>query len=143
LVQKEDNTANISILFPDKGKYTLRIFAKQQNDKGSYNGVLEFNYVSEQGSNFSFPLIYGTFTNHGCMIKTPTEMPLTLNSQTHFEISAKVQAKYIIFQKDKITEMKTKNGKNYSADVKILSEEVFLGVKTENNITFLCKWNAK
>jgi hypothetical protein len=89
-VQKKDSLNEISILFPKKDIYILRIFAKFQSDSGLYNSVGEY-WIDERESSVTsrlFPMPYSDFYEKNCYLINPIKSALEWDKESALEISA-------------------------------------------------------
>lgn len=89
-VQRLDDRYVISLLPPASGEYTLTIFAKRKNDKGSYEGVMQYNVSASSGSKIGFPETFGDFNEKDVYLYTPLtgELPTGPNQTFRLLIPA-------------------------------------------------------
>jgi transglutaminase/protease-like cytokinesis protein 3 len=88
MVQKLENTSQIRINFPEKGRYTLRIFARAENNKELYLWAMD--YLAEvgnaAGSRAEFPEIFKAYHEQDAQLIVPLTGRLKKNKEYLFEL---------------------------------------------------------
>ena len=68
------------------GSYILKAYAKQKDDPGEYNSVLEYRINAASGGGAGFPMVYGKFSEAGAYLFSPLEGRLLAGSSYLFRI---------------------------------------------------------
>jgi len=86
--QRDGERYDIYAQFPAAGSYILKAYAKQKDEPGEYNSVLEYRINAASGDKESpgFPMIYGKFSEAGGYIFSPLEGKLKAGSSYLFRI---------------------------------------------------------
>lgn len=89
MVQSLGNTSQIRINFPEKGRYTLRIFARAENDQGLYLWAMDYLAEVENaaGSHAEFPEIYKAYYEHDVHLSSPLTGQLRKKREYRFELT--------------------------------------------------------
>ncbi len=85
-VQQDGDTVAMKALLPSRGKYILRLFAKDKEDTGKYEWALDYRVESSHGANAVFPKMYGTFSNGGAVLHEPFSGNLKAKTSQHFKL---------------------------------------------------------
>ncbi|VVB72908.1 Transglutaminase-like superfamily protein [uncultured archaeon] len=74
--------------FPVRGKYLLRVYAKQKDEPDIFHEAIEYLVDATAGSNANagFPMIYSKFTESGAYLYSPMEGRLKSGVGQHFKI---------------------------------------------------------
>ncbi|NTV27719.1 MAG: hypothetical protein HGA93_03440 [Methanothrix sp.] len=85
--QREGDRYDIYVQFPAAGSYILKAYARQKNDTGKYDSVLEYRINAATGEESGgFPMTYGKFTEAGAYLFSPLEGRLLAGSSYLFRI---------------------------------------------------------
>ncbi len=70
-VQREDDKYVVHVAFPGPGSYTLGVYAKDKNDPGAYEWILNYSIEADGEYQAGFPVIYETFRLHDVHLYSP------------------------------------------------------------------------
>ena len=86
--QRDGERYDIYAQFPAAGSYILKAYAKQKDEPGEYNSVLEYRINAASGDKESpgFPMVYGKFSEAGAYLFSPLEGRLLAGSSYLFRI---------------------------------------------------------
>ena len=86
--QRDGERYDIYAQFPAAGSYILKAYAKQKDEPGEYNSVLEYRINAASGDKESpgFPMVYGKFSEAGAYLFSPLEGKLEAGSSYSFRI---------------------------------------------------------
>lgn len=85
LVYRSQNMITMMATFPEPGLWALQIFAGESGSN-QYGSLVEIGLKSSSGSKETFPLIYGTFTDHKIELQSPLTGPLMSGLKVSFSI---------------------------------------------------------
>jgi len=84
--QREGERYDIYAQFPRPGSYILKAYAKQKDDPGKYNSVLEYRINAASGGGAGFPMAFDKFSETGAYLYGPLEGKLVAGSSYSFRI---------------------------------------------------------
>ncbi|MHB8119428.1 MAG: transglutaminase domain-containing protein [Methanothrix sp.] len=84
--QREKERYDIYAQFPVAGSYILKAYAKQKDDPGKYNSVLEYRINATSGGGTGFPMAFGKFSEAGAYLYGPLEGKLMAGESYLFRI---------------------------------------------------------
>jgi hypothetical protein len=85
--QRDGDRYDIYAQFPGPGSYILKAYAKQKDDTGKYDSVLEYRINASSGEESGgFPMTYGKFTEAGAYLLGPLQGRLKAGESYHFKI---------------------------------------------------------
>jgi hypothetical protein len=86
--ERDGNRYDIYAQFPDKGRYILKVYAKQKDDPGEYHGAIEYGIEAVAGMKKSagYPMTYSIFTDSKSYIYRPMEGKLKSGKSYRFKI---------------------------------------------------------
>ncbi len=85
--QRDGDRYDIYAQFPGPGSYILKAYAKQKDDPGKYDSVLEYRINASSGEESGgFPMAYGKFTEAGAYLFSPMQGKLLAGESYHFKI---------------------------------------------------------
>jgi hypothetical protein len=84
--QREGERYDIYAQFPGPGSYILKAYAKQKDDPGDYNSVLEYRINAASGGGAGFPMAFEKFSETGAYLYEPLEGKLLAGSSYLFRI---------------------------------------------------------
>ena len=84
--QREGERYDIYAQFPAAGSYILKAYAKQKDDPGKYNSVLEYRINAASGGGAGFPMAFEKFSETGAYLYGPLEGRLKAGSSYLFRI---------------------------------------------------------
>lgn len=88
-VRAEDGDATVTVLFPRRGEFVLRLFARRADSpKKAYSLCAEFGFFAADGAPERFPVLSNAFADHGCVIHSPLTSPLKTGDPVRFKITA-------------------------------------------------------
>ena len=84
--QRDGERYDIYAEFPAAGSYILKAYAKQKDEPGKYNSVLEYRINAASGGGVGFPKAYGKFSEAGAYLSSPMEGKLKAGETYWFKI---------------------------------------------------------
>ena len=84
--QRERERYDIYAQFPGPGSYILKAYAKQKDDPGEYNSVLEYRINAASGGGGGFPMAFEKFSETGAYLYGPLEGRLKAGESYLFQI---------------------------------------------------------
>ena len=84
--QRDGERYDIYAQFPAAGSYILKAYAKQKDEPGEYNSVLEYRINAASGGGAGFPMAFGKFSETGAYLYGPLEGRLLAGSSYLFRI---------------------------------------------------------
>jgi len=84
--QREGERYDIYAQFPEEGSYILKVYAKQKDEPGDYNSVLEYRIEAASGGGAGFPMAFEKFSETGAYLYGPLEGKLLAGSSYLFRI---------------------------------------------------------
>jgi len=127
---------SINAIFPERGKYTLRIFAARGRQE-TYDWVLDYTVVASAGAgnNASFPLAYGDFRYRQAYLHSPMEGRLIPGKTYDFGIEVPGAEDVVLFLGEKHNRLERAGGSAgmFSGRIKAGWEEIRIGAKFPGN----------
>ncbi|MBE2281223.1 MAG: hypothetical protein IAE91_12585 [Ignavibacteriaceae bacterium] len=143
LAQKSGEMIKIDILFPGKGDFIMRLYAKREPETGSYGGTLELSFNASKGTSLVFPEIYGEFNAKETFLKMPVSGPLKRGLQK-FEVQVKNVKEVGILTGDNYTPLKSSGNNVYTGSVELNKPDAALVYSTGGGkLQFICKWKVE
>ncbi|MHB9030321.1 MAG: transglutaminase domain-containing protein [Candidatus Latescibacterota bacterium] len=88
-VRNSDGNATVSVVFPRRGEFVLRLFARRfDSPKKDYTLCAEFGFFAAKGSEDRFPSLFSDFVERGCVLHSPLMSPLRIGSAVTVKITA-------------------------------------------------------
>ncbi|MCX6678807.1 MAG: hypothetical protein NTX42_00365 [Methanothrix sp.] len=84
--QRDEERYDIYAQFPEEGSYILKAYAKQKDDPGDYNSVLEYRINAASDGGAGFPMAFEKFREAGAYLYGPLEGKLKTGSSYLFQI---------------------------------------------------------
>ncbi|MEI6104741.1 MAG: transglutaminase domain-containing protein [Methanothrix sp.] len=84
--QRDEERYDIYAQFPGPGSYILKAYAKQKDEPGDYNSVLEYRINAASGGGAGFPMAFEKFREAGAYLYGPLEGKLLAGSSYLFLI---------------------------------------------------------
>jgi transglutaminase/protease-like cytokinesis protein 3 len=84
--QREGERYDIYAQFPEEGSYILKAYAKQKDNQGDYNSILEYLINATSGGGAGFPMAFEKFSEKGAYLYGPLEGKLLAGSSYLFRI---------------------------------------------------------
>jgi len=86
--ERDNARYDIRALFPEKGSYILRVYAKKRSEPGEYHEVAEYGIDSTAGVGESagFPYTFGKFSEVGAYLSSPMEGRLRSGEDYSFRL---------------------------------------------------------
>jgi hypothetical protein len=84
--QRDGERYDIYAQFPEAGSYILKAYAKQKDEPGEYNSVLEYRIDAASGGGTGFPMAFGKFSEAGAYLFSPLEGKLKARETYWFKI---------------------------------------------------------
>lgn len=98
LVHRADSGFEIDAVFPGRGDYLLRIWAKRTGDDGNYEWAADYLVRASSGApQTRFALVYENYGTRGVRLVHPTTSPLTRGA-VRFELTAPGAAQIAVIQ---------------------------------------------
>ncbi|HEX9934800.1 MAG TPA: transglutaminase domain-containing protein, partial [bacterium] len=142
-VQRGEDSQTVLAAFPSSGTYTLRIFAKFQNDQGPYEWILEYSVraLVRPGTPVGFPEVYLSFEEGGCFLERPLEGRLKAGRTFVFSIRIPEAQKAFVITGNKWIELPGE-GDRYEGKVKVVKGSVQIAAlfPGESNYSVLLKY---
>ena len=85
-VQQDGDTVRLNASLPSRGTYTLRLFAKDEQDTGKYEWALDYKIEADHGSGIVYPKVYGTFADGRSVLYEPYSGVLRPKTTQHFRL---------------------------------------------------------
>jgi transglutaminase/protease-like cytokinesis protein 3 len=120
LVQKRAGRYEIHAVFPSRGDYLMRLFAKRLSSGGEYEQALDYDVKVSQGMSgkIGFPSTYAPFKENGGYLYAPMARHLTPSTTQHFKLKVPNAKNLVVVIGDKKVPLK-KQGDVFEGDVKI------------------------
>jgi len=101
-IQNQESEAQIQILFPGSGNYTLRIFTSKQHETGTYLWAMDYQLISktEKSNPDGFPEIYRSYKDYQVRLISPVTGRLQKNMMIRFELIIPEAIEAFIIQGD-------------------------------------------
>ncbi len=84
--QRDEERFDIYAQFPEEGSYILKAYAKQKDEPGDYNSVLEYRINAASGGGAGFPMVFEKFREARAYLYGPLEGQLRVGSSYLFRI---------------------------------------------------------
>jgi transglutaminase/protease-like cytokinesis protein 3 len=133
-VQKKDDRFEISVRFPQKGEYMLRVFVKPQNEPGSYAWAGDFQVAADSGMPEVFPFAYDT-SDKNVFLLTPLQGTLKQGVSYDFSLEAPGAEKIAVVT-GKIWNYLKNEGGRFTGSVKAVKGDNFVYIKYPNESNF-------
>ena len=126
-VTRDGSNVTVSCRFPSAARYKLTIYAKNKNEKGDYNGVVDYliDADSGQGDYSGFPTIFGTYGTRNVTIYKPLEKYLKTGEKSDFNVKIPGAVKAAVVVGDKWNFL-DQDGDTFSGSVSIDSDKIYL-----------------
>ncbi len=135
--QRTGNQYQINAICPNAGDYTLRIYAKQQDNTETYNNCLDFKVTASAGSTTltAFPKAYAAFFDDNAFVNTPLNGNLKSGTVQHFSFNIPNTTDVQIVIGNKWTPL-TRQGENFTGDVTLTPGTVQVCAKFPDNTQY-------
>jgi len=88
-VQNIKGDASVRVLFPRKGEFVLRLFARRRDSpKKEYALCAELGFLAAKAAGDRFPALLSEFAERGCILHSPLASPLKIGSEVTVKITA-------------------------------------------------------
>lgn len=87
LVQREGGQLKVWASFPVAGKYILRLYARQNTERGAYARVVDYTVSASGGAVAGFPKAFPAFLDRSAYLHLPVTASLKVGSTAHFRLT--------------------------------------------------------
>jgi transglutaminase/protease-like cytokinesis protein 3 len=135
--QRTGNQYQVNAICPNAGDYTLRIYAKQQDNTETYNNCLDFKVTASAGSAnlAAFPKAYASFFDNNAFVNTPLNGNLKSGTVQHFNFNIPNTTDVQIVIGNKWTPL-TRQGDNFQGDVTLTAGTAQVCAKFPDNTQY-------
>ncbi len=151
ITRDSEGTHTVHVRFPEPGRYRLMLFAKQQNDRGSYSSL--GSYYFEAGGDAHdaglevapFPQVFGRFKESGISDLQPDKGVLPRGERQRFSFTTGEQAEYYLFAGSygHFRFDMNKDTGTYELETSLHGDEVYLSKKVNNRFYHLAKYRLE
>jgi transglutaminase/protease-like cytokinesis protein 3 len=122
LVQKQAGVYEIHAVFPRRGDYLMRLFAKRISSGGEYEQALDYDVKVSQGMSgkIGFPSTYAPFKENGGYLYSPMARHLAVGTTQHFKLKVPNAQNLVVVTGDNKFPLK-KQGDVFEGKVKMSS----------------------
>jgi len=120
LVQKRAGLYEIHAVFPSRGDYLMRLFAKRLSNGGDYEQALDYDVKVSQGmgGKIGFPSTYAPFKENDGYLYAHKARHLAFGTTQHFKLAVPNAKSVVVVIGEKKFPLK-KQGDVFEGDVKI------------------------
>ena len=151
ITRDSEGTHTVHVRFPEPGRYRLMLFAKHQDDRGSYSSLGSYYFEASadaQGAGREvnpFPQVFGRFKESGITDLQPDEGVLRRGEPQRFSFTAGEQAEYYLFAGNygHFRFDIDKDTGTYVLETSLNGDEVYLSKKVNNRFYHLAKYQLE
>jgi len=146
LVQNRNMETSIRVSFPEKGIYTLRLFARDRNEEGLYTWSMDYRIRVKSGQDASagFPEIFRSYKSHQAVLNRPLSGRLRKNTQVSFDITIPDAIEASVIQGDQWISLE-KHQDRFTGIITVKQGELRIGARFSQkpNFDILLKYRVE